>query len=79
VGSQTVQSYFVENLPGYDIANVRVGLAADHWSAYLYVNNLTNEHAELSDAHNYALNIPSLDRVATNQPRTTGISLEYRY
>jgi outer membrane receptor protein involved in Fe transport len=65
-------------LPGYDIANARVGLTADHWSAYLYVNNITDEHAALF-AHDYALDIPSLDRVATNQPRTTGISLEYRY
>lgn len=79
VGSQHVQSYFLETLPGYDIANARVGLTANHWSAYLYVNNITNEHAELSVVHNYALDIPSLDRVATNQPRTTGISLEYRY
>jgi len=79
VGSQQVQSYFLETLPGYDIANFRIGLTADHWSAYLFVNNLTDEHAELSDAHNYALNIPSLDRVATNQPRTSGMSLEYRY
>jgi iron complex outermembrane receptor protein len=79
VGSQQAQSYFLETLPGYDIANFRIGLAADHWSAYLFVNNLTGGRAELSDAHNYALNIPSLDRVATNQPRTTGVTLEYRY
>jgi iron complex outermembrane recepter protein len=79
VGSQQVQSYFLETLPGYDIANARVGLTTAHWAGYLYVNNITDEHAELSVAHNYALDIPSLDRVATNQPRTTGISFEYRY
>jgi iron complex outermembrane recepter protein len=79
VGAQPVQSYFLETLPGYDIANVRIGLAADHWSAFLFVNNLTDAQAELSAAHNYALNIPSLDRIATNQPRTTGVSLEYKY
>jgi len=74
-----VQSYFLETLPGYDIANFRIGLAAEHWSAYVLVNNVTDEHAQLSDAHNYALNIPSLDRVATHQPRTAGLSVEYRY
>jgi iron complex outermembrane receptor protein len=79
VGSQQVQSYFLKTLPGYDIANARVCLTADHWSAYLYVNNITDEYAALSIAPDYALDIPSLDRVATNQPRTTGISLEYRY
>ena len=79
VGSQPVQSYFLETLPGYDIANARIGLAAVHWSVYLFVNNLTDRQAELSAAHNYALNIPSLDRIATNQPRTTGVSLEYKY
>jgi iron complex outermembrane receptor protein len=78
-GSQQVQSYFLETLPGYDIANFRIGLAADRWSAFLIVNNVTDERAELSAAHNYALNIPSLDRMATNQPRTIGVTLEYKY
>jgi outer membrane receptor protein involved in Fe transport len=79
VASQPVQSYFLETLPSYDIANVRIGLAADHWSVFLFVNNLTDKQAELSAAHNYALNIPSLDRIATNQPRTTGVSIDYKY
>jgi len=33
VGSQQDQSYFLETLPGYDIANFRVGVATPHWSA----------------------------------------------
>jgi outer membrane receptor protein involved in Fe transport len=79
VGSQTAQSYYVESLPGYDIANFRIGLAANQWSAFLFVNNLTNKQAELTSAQNYGANFPSLQRIATNQPRTTGVSLEYKY
>jgi outer membrane receptor protein involved in Fe transport len=77
VASQEARSYFLSTLPSYDIANVRIGLTADRWSAFLFVNNVTNKMADLSYAHDYALDFPSVALVATNQPRTIGVTLEY--
>ena len=79
VGSSEDITYFRNTLPGYDIARARLGFLDDHWSAFLFVDNLTNKQAFVSDAANYALNIPSLRRIATNQPRTVGITFEYRH
>jgi hypothetical protein len=45
----------------------------------LFVDNLTNKQAFLSYTHDYAENIPSLNRVATNQPRTVGLTLQFHY
>jgi len=78
-GAQRAQNYFTASLPAYSIVNARIGLETSHWSAFLYSNNLTNKMALLSYARDYALDIPSMVRVATNQPRTVGVSLEYHY
>jgi outer membrane receptor protein involved in Fe transport len=78
-GAQQAQNYFTNSLPAYSIVNARVGLETSRWSAFLYCNNLTNKMALLSYARDYALDIPSMVRVATNQPRTVGASLEYHY
>jgi outer membrane receptor protein involved in Fe transport len=79
VGPSEDLTFFLNNLPGYDIANFRVGLVQSGWSAFLFVDNLTNKQAFLSNTTNYALNIPSLNRVATNQPRTIGLSFEIKH
>lgn len=79
VASQEALSFFPEILRGYDIADARVGLVGDTWSGFLYVKNLTNVVAQLSLTHDYAEDIPSLNRVATNQPRTIGITLDYYF
>jgi outer membrane receptor protein involved in Fe transport len=46
----------------------------------LFVNNLTNKVAAIS-ANNtsFQYNIPSLVRYSTNQPRTYGTELNYRF
>lgn len=79
VGSSESLSYFLTPLPSYDIANFRIGVTAPQWSTFLYVNNATNKMAELSNVPAYALFIPSVNRIATNQPRTAGITIEYHY
>jgi iron complex outermembrane recepter protein len=79
VGSSETESFFLTTLPGYDIVRARIGLEAAKWSAFLFVDNLTNKQAFLSYTHDYAENIPSLNRVATNQPRTVGLTLQFHY
>jgi iron complex outermembrane recepter protein len=66
-------------LPSYDLVDTRVGVETDHWSATLFVDNLTNKIALLSDTGALSANINILNRVATNQPRTIGADLNYRF
>jgi outer membrane receptor protein involved in Fe transport len=71
---------FVRNtLPAYDLVTLRLGLESDRWSAYLFSDNLTNKKALLSDTGALSANIPILNRIATNQPRTVGVDLNYRF
>lgn len=79
VGSSINQTYFRTNVPAYDIADFRTGITADKWSAFLFVDNVTNKTVALFTTQNYLLSIPSLNRIATNQPRTYGVSLQYNY
>ena len=81
VGPAFDQAYqFGISLPSYNIADARVGLAGERWSAALFVDNLTNKVAELS-ANNtqFQFNIPQLVRFSTNQPRTFGTEINYRF
>jgi iron complex outermembrane recepter protein len=72
--------YFGLKLPSYNLANARVGLSTDKWSASLFVDNLTNKMAELT-ANNtsFQFNIPALVRITTNQPRTYGTQVSYKF
>jgi iron complex outermembrane receptor protein len=66
-------------LPSYDLVDTRFGVEADRWSAALFVDNLTNKRALLSDTGALSANVPSFNRVATNQPRTIGADLTYKF
>ena len=66
-------------LPSYDLVNSRFGVEADRWSAVLFVDNLTNKKALLSDTGALSANVPIFNRVATNQPRTIGADLNYKF
>jgi outer membrane receptor protein involved in Fe transport len=67
-------------LPAYNLANARVGLGMDRWTATLFVDNLTNKTAQLT-ANNtqFQFNIPQLTRIATNQPRTFGTEINFKF
>jgi iron complex outermembrane receptor protein len=57
-----------------------VGLSSnDGWTAALFANNLTNKHAYLENVAELGLTNAAFNRVATNQPRTIGIDLTYRW
>jgi iron complex outermembrane receptor protein len=67
-------------LPGYDLVNVRAGVKfRDTWSATLFVNNLTDKHAQLESMFTENEPQPDFTRIETNQPRTGGIDLTYRF
>ena len=67
------------SLPAYDIAGLRLGIDTMRWSAFLFVDNLTNKMALLSDTGALSANISILNRVATNQPRTIGADLNFKF
>jgi iron complex outermembrane recepter protein len=67
-------------LPAYNLANLRVGVkATSGCSATFFVNNLADKHAYLENVAELGLPNASYNRVATNQPRTVGLDLDYRY
>ena len=81
VGSTVDEAYYFGiKLPPYNLANARIGLSHDKWDVNLFVNNLTNRIAELT-ANNtsFQFNIPDVVRYSTNQPRTFGTTIDYRF
>ena len=66
-------------LPAYDLVGFRGGVEMDRWSAVLFVDNLTNKMALLSDTGALSANISILNRIATNQPRTIGVDLNFKF
>lgn len=81
VGPAFDQAYaFAIPLPSYNIANARLGIGNGKWNATLFVDNLTNKIAELSTNNTqFQFNVPQLVRVSTNQPRTFGTEINYRF
>jgi outer membrane receptor protein involved in Fe transport len=59
--------------------NARIGVENASWSAAVFVDNLTNKMALLSDTGALSANVPIFNRIATNPPRTIGVDLNYRF
>ncbi|MDE2304240.1 MAG: TonB-dependent receptor [Gammaproteobacteria bacterium] len=79
VGSIQDITYTRNTLPSYDLVAARAGVEADRWSATLFIDNLTNKRALLSNTGALSANISILNRVATNQPRTIGADLSVKF
>jgi outer membrane receptor protein involved in Fe transport len=81
VGPAYDQAYaFGIALPPYSIANARIGLAGSKWSAALFVDNLTDRVTwNTTNNTQFQFNVPQLVRVSTNQPRTFGTEVNYRF
>ena len=58
----------------YVITDVSAGFSRGSWSLEGYVDNLTDERAEL-----FINNQDNFDRVTTNRPQTVGLRLTYRH
>jgi outer membrane receptor protein involved in Fe transport len=79
VGPIVDYTFSQNTLPGHNIANARIGLAWDHITGWLFVNNVADTRAELSDTNSLGANGAFLNRVATNQPRTVGLTLGLKF
>ena len=79
VGTRTDVTYAVNNLPSYDLTNLRLGVEDKQWSATLFARNLFNQRAILSNAFQINLNIPTFNREVIAQPLTVGVDLRYHF
>jgi outer membrane receptor protein involved in Fe transport len=79
VGSRIDTTAQANYLPAYDLTNVRAGLAGNNWSTVLFVNNVTNRLALLTNSPAINFNVPTFNRTAVEQPLTFGIDLSYRF
>jgi outer membrane receptor protein involved in Fe transport len=80
VGPSTDVQFNYATLPSYDLVGLRFGLAGDHLSGYLFADNLTDKRAELGiNTTGFSWTTPSLERIATNQPRTIGVDVKYNF
>ena len=50
------------------------GVSSDEWTAELYVDNLTDERAEISGNATF-----NRERVVVTRPRTLGMRLSYNF
>jgi iron complex outermembrane recepter protein len=80
MGSRDSASYFsLEPVPGYDLTNIHVGLAADRWSASLFASNVLNKRAIVGLNEALFTALPSYNRDVISQPLTIGIDLGYHF
>ena len=61
-------------IDGWTMAGIAVGVTADKWTAELFVDNLTNEQAEISRNFVY-----DRERVIYARPRTMGLRASYKF
>ena len=71
-------------MSAYSMANFRLGIRGerdngDHWTAALFVNNLTNTHVLLDPQPQIALQTSAFERYVINQPLTAGIDVSYAF
>ncbi|MGC2029833.1 MAG: TonB-dependent receptor [Steroidobacteraceae bacterium] len=69
-------SYQINQLPSRDTMGLRTGLDTKHWSAYLFADNVLNQHQQLENINLLSYTAPPYNRVATNQPLTVGLTVE---
>jgi outer membrane receptor protein involved in Fe transport len=71
-------------LPAYSLTNFRIGLESGGgnggiWSVAFFANNIFNKHAQLENLFQLTQSSAAFNRVVTNQPRTAGVDLTYRF
>lgn len=63
-----------DKIDSWTMLNLSLGVAVDSWRAELFVDNLTNEKAELARIFNY-----DQQRVSYARPRTAGVRFAYDF
>ena len=59
---------------GYSLANMRAGVSNDNWVAEVYIDNLTDKRAEISNTFVF-----DRERIMIVRPRTLGLRLKYNF
>jgi iron complex outermembrane recepter protein len=67
-------TYSVNNLPSRDLTFLRLGVDYKRWSGSVFVDNLLNKRLTIANS-NTPIDLPSYNRVATNQPLTVGLEI----
>ena len=65
------------HLPSYGLANLRVGIRSENWTATLFVNNLFNKETLLDTQPQINLQSAAFTRYIVNQPITYGLDVSY--
>jgi outer membrane receptor protein involved in Fe transport len=65
--------------PAYNIADIRLGGRNERYEVALFVKNLSNERANLSDAVMIGAEIPGQPHFVVNQPLTAGVDARVRF
>ena len=78
VGSRIDTTSQANYVPSYALTNIRAGVEAEKWTAVLFVNNVANKVALLTNAPAINVAIPTFNRTYMAQPLTFGIDVTYR-
>jgi len=65
--------------PAWSALNLRAGVIRDDWEITLFVDNVTNTHANMADSRSIAAETPGRPRIVTNRPRTIGIDVRKQF
>jgi len=72
-------SYQINQLPSRDTLGLRAGVETTKWSAYLFIDNVLNQHQSLENINLLTYTGPPYNRVATNQPLTVGATIGVKF
>ena len=65
--------------PSWNAVNLRAGIIDENWDVMVFVDNATDERANLADSRSIAAETPGRARLVTNRPRTLGMDVRYRF
>ncbi|TAK51660.1 MAG: TonB-dependent receptor [Gammaproteobacteria bacterium] len=65
--------------PSYNVLNLRAGAGFGTWDVDLFVENVTDEKANLADVPPMAAEFPGRPRILVNRPRTIGMEVRARF
>ena len=60
----------------YSLAHARFGARFGEWDISLFIRNLFDKQANLSEVISLGAEVPGLERYATNRPRTIGLTVK---
>lgn len=66
-----------QTLDAYSLLNFKTGIVLGKWNIALFVDNMTNKHANYGDV-SLAAEVPDRPRYSTNRPRTIGLSFGWK-